>query len=56
MVNQANLFYYEVDRSGFPSSVKSLSSLLGKSHIALTPMNGVRYFFVWSDTTDVNRT
>jgi exo-beta-1,3-glucanase (GH17 family) len=55
MVNQANLFYYEVDRSGFPSSVKSSSSLLGKSHIALAPMNGVRYFFVWSDATDVNR-
>jgi hypothetical protein len=33
----------------------SLSSLLGKFHIALAPMNGVRYFFVRSDSTNVNR-
>jgi hypothetical protein len=32
----------------------SLSSILGKSHIALAPMNGVGYFFVWFDATDVN--
>jgi hypothetical protein len=25
----------------------SLSSLFGKLHIALAPMNGVGYFFVW---------
>jgi hypothetical protein len=33
----------------------SSSSLLGKLHIALAPMNGVGYFFVWFDATDVNR-
>jgi hypothetical protein len=33
----------------------SLSSLLGKLHIALAPMNGVGYFFVWFDATNVNR-
>ena len=33
----------------------SLSSLLRKSHIALSTMNGARSFFVWFDTTDVNR-
>jgi hypothetical protein len=33
----------------------SLSSLLGKLHIALAPMNGVGDFFVWFDATDVNR-
>jgi hypothetical protein len=32
-----------------------LSSLLGKLHIALAPMNGVGYFFVWFYATDVNR-
>jgi hypothetical protein len=32
----------------------SLSSLLGKFHIALAPMNRVGYFFVWFDATDVN--
>jgi hypothetical protein len=35
-------------------SVTSLSSLLGKFHIALAPMNGAGYFFVWFDATDVN--
>jgi hypothetical protein len=33
----------------------SSSSLLGKAHIALAPMNGVVYFFVWFYATDVNR-
>jgi hypothetical protein len=33
----------------------SSSSLLGKLHIALTPMIGVGYFFVWFDVTDVYR-
>jgi hypothetical protein len=33
----------------------SLSSLLEKLHIALAPMNGVGYFFVWFDAMDVNR-
>ena len=33
----------------------SSSSLLRKLHIALTPMNGVGYFFVWLDAMDVNR-
>jgi hypothetical protein len=33
----------------------SSSSLLGKSHIALVPMNGVCYFFVWLYAMDVNR-
>jgi hypothetical protein len=32
----------------------SSSSLLGKSHIALAPMNGVGYCFVWLYATDVN--
>jgi hypothetical protein len=32
----------------------SLSSLLGKLHIALAPINGVGYFFVWFNATDVN--
>jgi hypothetical protein len=33
----------------------SSSSLLGKLHITLAPMNGALSFFVGFDTTDVNR-
>jgi hypothetical protein len=32
----------------------SSSSLLEKLHVALAPMNGVGYFFVWFNVTDVN--